>query len=74
MPVLRHDTAAVLRLYNQTKSWNTLPCAGGLMDQPADVMELLDVAESEAQRWRQKHLDDEKGEMRKMESLKRLKG
>jgi len=74
MPELHRDTAAILRLYNQTRAWNTLPCSGGLLDQPADVMEMLDVAESEAQRWRQKRIDDEESEMRKQESLRRMKG
>lgn len=49
--------------------WNKLPFTGGLLDQPATLMDLLDTVESEVQVWREKHAQEQEGDIMKQKML-----
>lgn len=43
MPAMRTDVGCILDLYSRCRANNVLPYAGGLLDQPAWLMDLFSV-------------------------------
>jgi len=59
MPTVGRDVMSVMNLYSRCQSSRSLPYAGGVLDQPAALMELFDVIEAtrEAHRRRQEEAE-----------------
>ena len=43
MPEYDKEAAHIIKIYQRSKSWNTLPFPGCLLEQPAYAMEMFDV-------------------------------
>lgn len=59
-------------MYRQAKAWDQLPLSGGLLDQPAVLMDLLDAVEIEVEKWRQKRSEEREGEAMKQQMARAL--
>jgi len=63
---------AALRLCVPPPKFNALPAAGGLLDQPATLMDLMDLVGSTVDRVHAKQQEDETNTMKKQRMLEDL--
>ena len=62
----------LLKLWSRCKQFNALPAAGGLLDQPATLMDLMDLVGSTVDRVHAKQQEDETNTMKKQRILEDL--
>jgi hypothetical protein len=64
MPRPTGDTARVMRLYRRCRDSKALPAAGGMLDQPADLIEAFDIIDEcvAAKRAKENHEAEREGE------------
>lgn len=47
MPAVDKDVLHIMSIYNKCRNNNALPCAGGVLDQPAWIMGLFEVIDNQ---------------------------
>lgn len=74
MPDVGGAERAVIEAYQRCKRWGALPAAGGLMDQPEWIMQLLDSVDERVEYWQHKQSDDDATGAKKAEMEEALNG
>lgn len=72
MPEVAPAEMELLRLWTRCKAFNRLPMAGGILEQPAWLMDAMDEIETTAQKVRAKAEEDERMRVEKERLMGKL--
>lgn len=62
----------IFSLYRRCKAWNKLPVEGGVLDQPLELMNLLDAIQEEVDSQNQRKSLEQQTEIMSKEQMRKL--
>ena len=62
MPATSADVTYILDLYGKCRANNALPVAGGMLDQPATIMDLFDVIDNVKDKYQKAKADKDRAQ------------